>query len=185
MTNVFIIHGAYGHPAENWIPWLKVELEKLNCFVAVPKFPTPEGQTLANWLEVFSVYEPFLNKSALMVGHSLGPAFILNVLEKLESPIKAAFLVAGFVGLLGNSDFDSINKTFVDKDFAWEKIKHNCQKFYIFHSNNDPYIPLSQGRDLAKKLDAELIIIKHGGHLNEQAGFKKFDLLLKRIKWEL
>lgn len=41
MANVIIIHGAYGNPEENWFPWLKKELEKLDCRVFVPKFPTP------------------------------------------------------------------------------------------------------------------------------------------------
>jgi len=27
-VNVFIIHGADGHPKENWFPWLKSELGK-------------------------------------------------------------------------------------------------------------------------------------------------------------
>jgi predicted alpha/beta hydrolase family esterase len=185
MTNVIIIHGAYGHPEENWIPWLKIELEKLNCHVTVPRFPTPEGQTLANWLNVFDEYKLLLDKDSLVVGHSLGPALLLTVLERLNSPIRAAFFVSGFIGLLDNPDFDNINKSFVDKEFVWKKIKQNCQKFYIFHSDSDPYVPLSQGRDLTKKLNGELIIIKNGGHLNEQAGFKKFDLLLNKINKEL
>jgi len=40
MANIFIIHGAYGNPDENWIPWLKTELEKLGNRVFVPKFPS-------------------------------------------------------------------------------------------------------------------------------------------------
>ena len=35
MNNYFIIHGSYGNPYKNWIPWLKKQLSKrkLNCIV--------------------------------------------------------------------------------------------------------------------------------------------------------
>jgi len=184
-NNVFIIHGAYGYPGENWFPWLKSGLEKLGCQVFVPKFPTPEGQSLENWLKVFDDYRRYLDKDTIVVGHSLGPAFLLNVIEKLDTPIRAAFFVAGFVGLLGNSVFDEINKSFVDRAFDWKKIKQNCQKFYIFHSDNDPYVPLGKAEELARNLGTEVILVKNAGHFNEKAGYIKFDLLLEKIKSEL
>ena len=84
MNNVYIIHGSYGTPDENWFPWLKSELEKLNCKVFVPKFPTPENQSLDTWMKIFEEYKDELNEDAIIVGHSLGPAFILSILEKLE-----------------------------------------------------------------------------------------------------
>ncbi|RLJ02162.1 MAG: serine hydrolase family protein [Candidatus Aenigmatarchaeota archaeon] len=185
MTNIIIIHGAYGHPNENWFPWLKSELEKLGCRVFIPKFPTPENQSLKNWLKVFENYKQYLNENSIVVGHSLGPVFLLNILEKLDKPIKAAFFVSGFVGLLGNPNFDNINKTFVDKNFDWQKIKQNCKKFYIFHSDNDPYVPLEKAKELAKNLDVDIILVKNAGHFNEKAGYTKFELLLKKIKNEL
>ena len=182
MTNIFIIHGAYGNPEENWFPWLKSELKKLGCRVFVPKFPTPENQSLENWLKVFEDYKQYLNKNSIVVGHSLGPAFLLNILEQLNKPIKAAFFVSGFVGLLGNPEFDNINKTFVDKRFDWQKIKQNCKKFYVFHSDNDPYVPLEQAEKLAKNLGVNVILVKNAGHFNEKAGYTKFDLILEKIK---
>lgn len=185
MTNIFIIHGSYGSPNENWIPWLKSELEKLNCKVFVPRFPTPENQTLENWLKIFNKYKNYLKKNSILVGHSLGPAFILNILERTNKSIKAAFFVSGFIDLLNNPNFDKINKTFVDKKFDWIKIKRNCKKFYLFHSDNDPYVPLKKAKRLAKKLDIQIIIIKNAGHFNEDAGYTKFDLLLDKIKNEL
>ncbi len=182
IKRAFIIHGAYGHPEENWFPWLKKELEKEGIEVYVPKFPTPEGQTLENWIGVFQKYVELLDENSIMVGHSLGPAFILNVLEKGDRKIKAAFLVAPFVGLLGNPTFDNINKTFTDKDFDWDKIRSNCKDFYIYISDNDPYVPLEKGKFLADKLNATLKIIHNAGHFNEAAGYTKFELLLKDIK---
>ena len=95
MTNVFIIHGAYGHPKENWFPWLKSELEKLDCRVFIPQFPTPEDQSLETWLKVFEEYKQYLDEDSVVVGHSLGPAFLLDILEKLDKPVKATFFVSG------------------------------------------------------------------------------------------
>ena len=62
MANIFIIHGSFGHPDENWIPWLKAELEKLGNRVFVPQFPTHENQTLNNWKNTFNENEKYLNK---------------------------------------------------------------------------------------------------------------------------
>ncbi len=185
MANVFIIHGAYGNPEENWFPWLKSELEKLDCKVLVPKFPTPENQSLQNWLNVFKDYKQYWDRNSIVIGHSLGPAFLLSVLENLERPIKSAYFIAGFVGLLGNTEFDKLNKTFVTKKFNWAKIKNHCEKFYVINSDNDPYIPLEKGKNLAENLDAELIILKNAGHINKEGGYIKFNFLLRKIKDEL
>lgn len=176
----FIIHGSFGHPGENWFLWLKKELEEVDFEVFIPKFPTPEGQNLNNWLEVFREYEDKLDDNTIMIGHSLGPAFILNILERTDKQLLACFFVSGFLGLLGG-DFDEINKTFCDKEFDWEKIKHNCKKFFVFHSDNDPYVPLKKAKELAEKLNGELDVIKDGGHFNEAAGYREFPLLLRKI----
>jgi len=189
MTNLFIIHGAYGNPEENWFSWLKAELEKVGCKVFVPKFPTPENQTLQNWLKVFEEYKQYLDKDSIVVGHSLGPCFLLTILEELNHPIKAAFFVAGFTGgftgKYADPAFDEINKTFTEKPFNWAKIKQNCKKFYVFQADNDPYVPMDKGEDLAKNLNTEMIMVKDAGHFNEKAGYTKFELLLQKIKQEL
>ena len=186
MTNVFIIHGAYGNPSENWMPWLKKELGKMGCAVFAPKFPTPENQSLESWLEVFSNYERRLDGDSIVVGHSLGVAFLLNVLEKMEKePIKAAFFVAGFTGALNDPRFDMINKTFTDRRFDWKEIRKHCRKFFVFSSDNDPYVPPLKGKELAKNLGAEMIVVKNAGHFNEKSGYVKFELLLDKIKKEI
>lgn len=184
MKKIFVIHGAYGNPKENWFPWLKAALEKLGCEVFIPEFPTPEGQNLENWKKAFRDYIGKMDKDSIFVGHSVACSFILNILEEINYSIKASFLVAGWTGFLGNS-FDKINKTFVDRNFNWEKIKQNCQKFYLFNSNNDPYVPLDLGKKLANHIEGELLIVENAGHFNKKAGYEKFDLLLEKIKEEL
>ena len=98
---IIFIHGSYGHPNENWFPWLKAELGKLGCNVIIPKFPTPKDQTLENWMKILNEYDDYFNTDTIMVGHSIGPALILRKLETLKKPIKAVFLVSGWIGNLG------------------------------------------------------------------------------------
>jgi len=127
MRTVFIIHGAYGNSHENWIPWLKKELEALGNKVITPDFPTPQGQSLTAWMNIFSTYKQDIDENTVFVDHSLGCAFILSVLEEdREKPVRACYLVSGFAGPLGDARFDAINKTFTIKKFDWEKIKGNC-----------------------------------------------------------
>ena len=58
--------------------------------------------------------------------------------------IKACYFVSGFIGLLDNPEFDDINETFVTRQFDWIKIRQKCDRFVLFHSNNDPYVPLQK-----------------------------------------
>lgn len=187
MANILIVHGAYGPPGENWFPYLKSELEKLGHTVFIPQFPTPKGQNLENWLNVMKNYEQFLNKDAIVIGHSIGPAFLLTVLEKNKA--KAAFFVAGFIGGFtgkwADAKFDEINKTLAEKSFDWKKIKQNCKRFYLFYSDNDPYVPKEKVLELGRYLESKPILVKSAGHFNETAGYTKFNLLLEKIKEEL
>ncbi|MFH1307500.1 MAG: alpha/beta hydrolase [archaeon] len=180
--NVIMIHGSYGNPEENWFPWLKKELEKIGCKVFIPKFPTPKNQSLNNWMKVLESYKQYLDESSIIIGHSLGPAFILTVLEKLDKRIKASFFVAGFVSWLGNEDFDKINKTFVNKKFEWDKIKKNCGKFILYSSDNDPYVPLKKSQEIADKVGVSINIIRGAGHFNKNSRYTKFNKLLEDIK---
>ncbi len=178
--NFIIIHGIYGHPQENWFPWLKKELGSKGYAVIAPKFPTPIGQTLENWLRTLNKSEEKINNETVLIGHSLGAPFILNYLEKTDKIIKAAFLVAPYHKLLENK-FKALNEGFVDKDFDWEKIKKHCGKFFIVCSDNDQYIDISVPKEMAQLLNAELKIIHNGGHLNKKAGFDRFPVLLEMI----
>jgi len=182
INTVIIFHGSFGHPKENWSPWLKTELKKIRCNVYVPKFPTPKNQNLKNWLRVFKKYKQYLDKDSILVGHSSGVAFILNILERLNSSIKATFLVAGFIGSINNPAFDKINKTITNRSFKWKKIRQNCKKFYIYASDNDPYVPIEKGKEISHNLRTKLKIIRGAGHFNKAVGYVKFNLLLEDIK---
>ena len=133
-------------------------------------------------MNVFEEYEQYLDEETILVGHSLGPAFILNVLEGLNKSVKAAFFVAGFVGNLNNPEFDELNRSFADRVFDWGKIKENCRQFFVFYSDNDPYVPKEKAVELSENLGIEPILVKEAGHFNDAAGYTKFPALLEKIK---
>ena len=184
-SNIFILHGAFGDPNENWLPWLKTELEKLGCQVYIPLFPTPENQSLETWRLIFNSYQKKLTERSILVGHSIATAFILDILEKLDHPIKAVFLISSFIQPLNNQNFDQINQTFYRDNFDWKQIKKNCQHFYIIHSNNDPYVPLDHAQYIANNLQENITIIKNGGHFNTASGYEKFPELLTKVITEI
>ena len=158
---------------------MKKELEALGCKVFVPRFPNPENPKLSEWLKFFDKYKNYLNKNSIVVGHSMGVAFLLRILEK--HPAKAAFFVASVTPGIKNKYSWSM-KTFIDKELDWSKIKNHCKQFFIYNSDNDPYIPLSKAKELSENLGSKLSIIKNAGHFNEKAGYVKFELLLNDVK---
>ena len=149
---IFIIHGAYGNSKENWFPWLKEKLEEERHEIIVPDFPTPENQSIDSWLYIFDKYLSEIDNNIILIGHSLGPAFILSILEKIKTKVKASIFVSAFIGNIGIDDFDKINDTFVNKDFNFNKIKNNCSKFILISSDNDPYVPKNKIDELAELL---------------------------------
>lgn len=180
MKNAFILHGTEGYPEENWFPWLKEELEKQNFHVIVPQFPTPKEQTPETWFQVFEKYKEFLNPETIIFGHSLGSTFLLRILEKYDIQIKISVFIATPIGILPIKNIKT-DKPFLEKPFDWQKIKQNAVKFFVFHSDNDPFVSLENGKQLAKHLGVNLTFIPSAGHFNESAGYLRFNELLEIV----
>jgi len=182
MKNIFIVHGSFGNPQENWIPWLKAQCEEVGYVVTVPTFPSGDEQNYDNWMKVIEPHLPMFDEETILVGHSIGPAFILGVLEKLNKPIKKSILVSGFLGLLGDKKFDAVNETISNREFDFKKIREASGEFVILHGSDDPYVPVGKAEELGLLLNIKPIIVPHGGHLNMDAGFVEFPLLLNHIQ---
>ncbi len=112
------------------------------------------------------------------MGHSLGAAFLLSVLEQKKA--GAAFCVAPAWGVTGNQ-FDPIMRDIADRPFDWAAIRKNCKDFEIFHAPNDPYLKMERAETLATHLHATLTVVEGAGHFNAAAGYTEFPLLLERV----
>lgn len=180
MPTAFIFHGTGSKPTENWFPWLAQALEADGYTVIVPQFPTPENQSAQTWLATMEIYQNDIGADTIFIGHSIGATFALHLLEHYS--IKARFFVAGFIDSLNNPQFDPLIKTFVEYNFDWATIRSHSKSFSVFHSDNDPYVPIELAEHLATKLQTDLTLIPQGGHLNATTGYREFPLLLERIQ---
>ena len=96
---VVVLHGAHGGPDTNWFPWLHGALEAQGLEVVRPRLPTPQGQSLTAWLDAYDrAAADFPMVSTVLVGHSLGAAFALRLVERAAKPVSGLFLAAGFIG---------------------------------------------------------------------------------------
>ena len=180
--DIVIIHGTYGKPDINWFPWLKEELSYLGVNARVPAFPSHQYQNISAWRDTFRDQVGSLHSDMILIGHSLGAGFVLNLLEQSEAQISASFFVAGFTGKLGLPEYDPPNETFVCRPFDWGKIRDNAGQAFVLHGDNDPYVPLDRGENLAHNLQVPLTVINNGGHLNSESGWSQFPLLLQLLK---
>ena len=182
MKNAIIIHGTEGYPEENWFPWLKKELEQQGYKVNVPQFPSPPviPAKISEWFDVLENHS--IDQDTILIGHSLGGMFTLRILEKLEYPVKAAFLIAAPIGINPIKYYDRDLAFRGDFDFDWDKIRKNARHFVAFHSDNDPYVDLANGQKLAEQLGITLHFVPNSSHFNIAGGFTpEFPDLLEEI----
>jgi predicted alpha/beta hydrolase family esterase len=179
MEKVFLIHGWEGTPTNNWFVWLGDELKKLNLEVLAPAMPNADYPKKIEWVDYLNNFIGEEKSKVHLVGHSLGCIAILRYLES-KPDIKAGLVVlaAGFSESIG---FDII-ENFFDKPLDYELVKNKAEKFAVINSDNDPYVPLSFGELMSDKLGAELIIVKNGGHLNSDDGFRQLPQALEVFK---
>ncbi len=180
MKNALILHGTNSNHSDNWFPWLKEELEKIGYKVWVPDLPHADKPNIRRYNDfIFSKWK--LDKDSIIIGHSSGAVAILGILQELSDSIiiNKAVLVAGFLDDLG---WEPLNELFLIP-FDWQKIKKQAKKFILFHSDDDPYVPLSHGQKLKELLNADLFVLKGQGHfsLEKDPQYKQFPQVLEKI----
>lgn len=173
---VIVLHGARGGPGMNWFPWLDAALTAEGIEVLRPRLPTPEGQSLDAWLGAYDrAVESLPAAPTTLVGHSLGAALALRLVERAAEPYAGLFLVGAFVGVLGLPDYDDINRTFFAAPFDWAGIRERKGAGgRCWAGDDDPYVPLARAREVADRLGTPLEILSGGGHINSESGFDAF-----------
>lgn len=179
--NVFVLHGTFGNPYENWFGWLSKKLSDSGVTSFCPHLPTPNGQTFENWKKIIDSYVEtgVINGDTVLIGHSSASVFLVKYLSKTDFVPKALITVCGFNGFIsGLTEFDELNKGFYVTETEISEFKKLQIPTTCIFSENDPYLPIEQLTEFSDKVLGERLIIKDGGHFNTDAGYGSFDELL-------
>jgi predicted alpha/beta hydrolase family esterase len=104
MNHYLIVHGSFGNPFSNWIPYLRRELENRNLRVYTPDFPIGVGfQNYENWSNLLKTYveAKILDENTVVFAHSIAPVFICKFLVQNKIKVKRLVFVCGFNNYLG------------------------------------------------------------------------------------
>ena len=191
--NYVIVHGTFGHPGENWFPWLAEEIAKLDKSgktkredILIPHFPSSASADYDSWKSVILGYidSGIINKNTIFICHSLGPLFISKVLIEKQIKVKGMISVEAAANhLMGNESFDKINSTFFIPSWDYlDQVKKYLDFNYCFYTDNDPHIPFNILKEYVDHAATKSFFIPNSGHFNEAAGYTKFPQLLELIK---
>lgn len=182
-NNYLLIHGSFGSPFSNWIPYLRKAIENKNLEVYTPDFPTGVGyQNYENWSKLLKTYVDanIINENTIIFAHSIAPIFICKFLVENKIRVKRLVLVCGFNNYLGiDKDYDTVNESMYFNNLS--DIKNYCSDIVCFYSDNDPYVKYEAEKEFADTITDNHIMISGGGHLNSESGYTEFAELLKYV----
>lgn len=179
----FVIHGSFGSPFANWFPWLRRELRKRGKEVYTPDFPTGVGfQNYDNWNKLLKVYldAGLITEDTTIFAHSIAPVFISKFLIEHQVHVKKLVFVCGFNNYTStDNDYDSVNRGMYLDNLA--ELKQYCDEVICIYSDNDPHVSFDLEKAFANTIATKQEVIKGGGHLNSESGYREFPKLLDFI----
>jgi uncharacterized protein len=186
MKRAVIVHGWGGNNQEAWIPWLKEKLQEKGYQVETPAMPNTDEPHIKPWINYLSTTVGKPDEELSLVGHSIGCQTILRYLETLndDEKIGEAVLVAPWFGLDNLEEEEKeIAKPWIETPIDFEKIQSKITKISAILSDDDPFVPLEDTKDiLIGKLGVSPLILHKKGHMSAETGIKELPEILNFFK---
>jgi len=177
---VILFHGTSGSPEKLWFPYMRERLEARGYEVIVPALPNAASPDLETWLSAALTVTSY-GTDTILIGHSSGGSLILSILERLETPVRQAILIAAYFEPLIPGERYRI----LQPHYNWKKIRSMCRSFIFINSDNDPWgCDEHVGRSLVERLGGVLVVPKGEGHMGSvkfSQPYDEFPLLLKLV----
>lgn len=183
--NVIIVHGGpltdtplslHNLNDLYWQPWVKNELEMHGVTCEIPAMPNPWFPVYEDWKREFE--KQMLQKDSILVGHSIGAAFLVRWLSETNKIFNKLILVA--------PNLRSESSNLAVREFYNYKISTNIianvSERIVFTSENDDLENIESAKILESTLDCRLINLpSHGHYITADMGTDEFPGLIECI----
>lgn len=160
------IHGNGGCTAGDlWFPWLERELTALGLDVINRTFPDNVKARARYWLPFIA--ELGADERTILVGHSSGAVAAMRFAETHR--LLGSVLVAVCHSDLG--DAGEAASGYYRAPWAWDRIRANQDWLAVYHSADDPLIPVAEARFVASQLKASYYEFEDRGHFSAERTF--------------
>lgn len=175
MTKVIFIHGNGGCTAEDaWYPRLESECAALGLDVVNETFPDNVKARARFWLPHLEALGA--DEDTILIGHSSGAVAAMRYAETHR--LLGSILVSACYTDLG--DRGEAESGYYSAPWQWERIRDNQQWIAIYHSTDDPLIPISQPRFIAKQLRCSYFEFNDRGHFLDAGALPEVGPFLRR-----
>jgi predicted alpha/beta hydrolase family esterase len=154
-----LIHGNGGcTAADAWLPWLEREVRALGIDVINHTFPDNVKARSEVWLPYLESLDA--DDQTILIGHSSGAVAAMRYAETHK--LLGSVLVSVCHTDLGDA-FEAASGYYRDR-WNWQRIRDSQQWIGIFHSTDDPLIPIAEARHVAAQLKCSYFEFADRGH---------------------
>ena len=172
---IILVHGFKSSPQMNWFPWLSRELRARGHDVVVPELPNPESPDRDEWTQKLLEECAPLDDKTIIVGHSLGGAAALRLLEAAEARTTThALVLVSTPWMIRDERF----RGFFMSELDYEVLMWRASKYAVIHAKDDAVIPAEHGRRYASALHARFVQTEDGGHYQGE----EYPIILETIE---
>lgn len=167
MKRIIIVHGWGGSPDDNWLPWLKIELEKLGYEVIAPSMPDTDNPVIEKWVSKLAEVVGAPNAETYLIGHSIGCQTIMRYLETVSISIGGAIFVAGWFNLenLETEEEKAIAEPWIKTLIDINKIKSVLPKSTLVISDNDDYGAFEENKQKFGEFVTKTVVLHQAEHI--------------------
>jgi predicted alpha/beta hydrolase family esterase len=183
---LFIVHGWDGSAHEPLITWLAEEGKKLGFETTILEMPNPASPTIDAWVKHLESVVMYPDENTFFIGHSMGCQAIFRYLQSPEiTEAGGVICIAPWLVLnnMNTEEEKTIARPWLENPINFSQIKKVVKHMSLIFSDNDPFVPLAENRDLfAQKRDAQVIVEQGKGHFAESDGVKELPSAIEELK---
>src|SRR5210317_1614879 len=105
MKKALLLHGFMSDENSFFLPNTKTELEALNYEVYLKSYPNPQNPNIEEWVNSFLEFN--LKEFDLVIAHSLGGTFALNLITRELLKAKILIMLGSSVGPKNNAGMNT------------------------------------------------------------------------------